>query len=375
MLFMSVAEAPEPKVDDLVSAVRTLDRAHRKWQNSDEDRFPEYLVAACGAVSVLVTSGFPKDDRLIGLFLASVNLANSYQAVLLEEDGSERGLMAAIEKTTAHLDSIDAADEAPPQSAASMMVDWKTAPQRYTWIARAFGEYDADADLWSGPLFAKNGTPRQDLIDKEVETPGSVLGDNYRPASQRLKVERLRTAAMKQLANIQAGLFRPEGGAVPEKATVLEMLQDGQFADVIAKVKRVSIAEVLEIARANGIAVSNREEVLSRASNESHSNPMAEARGYKKPSFDDEPVDDFYADDDQDLDVDTTEDPLDVIANEPPRVAGKITKEELSEFVLGFLSENPEASQHDILAAAVTTTGKDVSRQMLTPILKQLKEA
>jgi hypothetical protein len=374
MLFMSVAEATEPKVDDLVSAVRTLDRAHRKWQNSDEDRFPEYLVAACGAVSVLVTSGFPKDDRLIGLFLASVNLANSYQAVLLEEDGSERGLMAAIEKTTAHLDSIDAADEAPPQSAASMMVDWKTAPQRYTWIARAFGEYDADADLWSGPLFAKNGTPRQDLIDKEVETPGSVLGDNYRPASQRLKVERLRTAAMKQLANIQAGLFRPEGGAVPEKATVLEMLQDGQFADVIAKVKRVSIAEVLEIARANGIAVSNREEVLSRASNESHSNPMAEARGYKKPSFDDDPADDFY-DDDQDLDVDTTEDPLDVIANEPPRVAGKITKEELSEFVLGFLLENPEASQHDILAAAVTTTGKDVSRQMLTPILKQLKEA
>jgi hypothetical protein len=374
MLFMSVAEATEPKVDDLVSAVRTLDRAHRKWQNSDEDRFPEYLVAACGAVSVLVTSGFPKDDRLIGLFLASVNLANSYQAVLLEEDGSERGLMAAIEKTTAHLDSIDAADEAPPQSAASMMVDWKTAPQRYTWIARAFGEYDADADLWSGPLFAKNGTPRQDLIDKEVETPGSVLGDNYRPASQRLKVERLRTAAMKQLANIQAGLFRPEGGAVPEKATVLEMLQDGQFADVIAKVKRVSIAEVLEIAKANGIAVSNREEVLSRASNESHSNPMAEARGYKKPSFDDDPADDFY-DDDQDLDVDTTEDPLDVIANEPPRVAGKITKEELSEFVLGFLSENPEASQHDILAAAVTTTGKDVSRQMLTPILKQLKEA
>ena len=371
---MSVAEATEPKVDDLVSAVRTLDRAHRKWQNSDEDRFPEYLVAACGAVSVLVTSGFPKDDRLIGLFLASVNLANSYQAVLLEEDGSERGLMAAIEKTTAHLDSIDAADEAPPQSAASMMVDWKTAPQRYTWIARAFGEYDADADLWSGPLFAKNGTPRQDLIDKEVETPGSVLGDNYRPASQRLKVERLRTAAMKQLANIQAGLFRPEGGAVPEKATVLEMLQDGQFADVIAKVKRVSIAEVLEIARANGIAVSNREEVLSRASNEAHSNPMAEARGYKKPSFDDDPADDFY-DDDQDLDVDTTEDPLDVIANEPPRVAGKITKEELSEFVLGFLSENPEASQHDILAAAVTTTGKDVSRQMLTPILKQLKEA
>jgi hypothetical protein len=374
MLFMSVAEATEPKVDDLVSAVRTLDRAHRKWQNSDEDRFPEYLVAACGAVSVLVTSGFPKDDRLIGLFLASVNLANSYQAVLLEEDGSERGLMAAIEKTTAHLDSIDAADEAPPQSAASMMVDWKTAPQRYTWIARAFGEYDADADLWSGPLFAKNGTPRQDLIDKEVETPGSVLGDNYRPASQRLKVERLRTAAMKQLANIQAGLFRPEGGAVPEKATVLEMLQDGQFADVVAKVKRVSIAEVLEIAKANGITVSNREEVLSRASNEAHSNPMAEARGYKKPSFDDDPADDFY-DDDQDLDVDTTEDPLDVIANEPPRVAGKITKEELSEFVLGFLSENPEASQHDILAAAVTTTGKDVSRQMLTPILKQLKEA
>jgi hypothetical protein len=375
MLFMSVAEAVEPEVDNLVKAVRTLDRAHKAWQKSDEDRFPEYLVAACGAVSVLVTSGFPKDDRLIQLFLASVNLANAYQAVLLEEDGAERGLMAAIEKTTAHLDSIDAEDEAPPQSVASMMAEWKNAPQRYTWIARAFGEYDADEDIWRGPLFAKNGTPRQDLIDKEVTTPGCVLGENYKPASQRLKVERLRIAAMKQLANIQAGLFRPEGGAVPEKASVLELLQDGQFPDVIAKVKRVSIASVMEIAKANGITVSSRDDILSRAANESHSDPMAEARGYKKPSFDDEPVDDFYADDDQDFDVDTTDDPLDIIANEPPRVAGKITKEELSEFVLGFLSENPDASQHDILAAAVTTTGKDVSRQMLTPILKQLKEA
>lgn len=373
---MSVCEAVEPEVDHLVKAVRTLDRAHKAWQKSDEDRFPEYLVAACGAVSVLVTSGFPKDDRLIQLFLASVNLANAYQSVLLEEDGSERGLMAAIEKTTAHLDSIEAEDEAPPVSAASMMADWKNAPQRYTWIARAFGEYDADEDLWRGPLFAKNGTPRQDLIDKEVATPGSVLGADYKPASQRLKVERLRTAAMKQLANIQAGLFRPEGGAVPEKASILELLQDGQFPDVIAKVKRTSIAEVMDIAKANGIAVSSRDDILNRAANESHSDPVSEARGYKKPSFDDDPADDFYSDDDdQDFDVDTTDDPLDTIVNEPPRVAGKITKEELSEFVLGFLSENPDASQHDILAAAVVTTGKDVSRQMLTPILKQLKEA
>jgi len=374
MFLMSVADAVEPQIDDLVEAVKTLDKAYLRWTKSKDDDFPEYLATICAGISCLVTTGFPKDDRLVGLYTSCIALAAAYQGVLEENPGSELALIGAIESVRKHLDTIEQEDEAPVQSVASMLSEWKGSPLRYQWVAKAFGEYDGDEDKWRGPFFNGNGVPRQDLIEKEAATPGSVLGENYRPASIRLKAERMRAAALKRLQGLQAGLFRPEGGAKPEKATVLEMLQDGQYADVISRVKKVPLSEVLEIAKANGVTVASRDDVLGRAALESQADPKLEALGYVKPSYDDPddlPLDD---DDDQPFDVDTTveSDPFD-IDDEPVMVSQKITPEELSEFVLQYLAENEDASMHDILGAAVTSTGKDVSRQMLTPILKKLR--
>jgi hypothetical protein len=147
---------------------------------------------------------------------------------------------------------------------------------------------------------------------------------------------------------------------------------------VISRVKGVSVNEVLAVAKEHGIAVSTRETDLGSAALESSSDPIAEARGYVKPLFDDSDDmhdDDFPDDDDQPIDVDTTSetDQLDDIENAPVRVSSKITTQELEDFTLSFLAENNDATMHEILGAAVTQTGKDVSRQMLAPILKKLK--
>lgn len=369
-VLMSVAEAVAPvveHVEPLIVAVRTLDKAFARWWKLKDDLdFPPELVSAISVVCSLVTTSFPKDDRLMDLYLCCLKLANAFQSVIEEEPNSERLVIGAIELVVKNLDAIDQEEEAPQQSVQSMLSEWKNSSQKYLWVARAFGSYDAEEDTWEGPFFTR-GIPDQRKIDRESENPGTVLGNGFQPKSSQLKAARIKADAMKQLANLQAGLFRPEGGAKPEKATVLELLRDGQYPDVISRIKGVSVNEVLAVAKEYGIAVSTRETDLGAAALESSSNPIAEARGYVKPSFDD--ADDLPDDDDQPFDVDATIDAVD----EPERVSSKISTQELEDFTLSFLAENNDATMHEILGAAVTQTGKDVSRQMLAPILKKLR--
>lgn len=375
----TVLESPQTHTDDLVSAVRTLDKAYQKWLATDDDsEFPPTLVKAISVVAAIVTTGFPKDDRLVSLFLACANLATAFQDVLNEKPGSARTTVAAIENVCKFLDAHESQEEAPHQSVASLLTEWKNQPNRYVWIARQFGEYDADQDLWRGPFFNRAGVPMADRIEKEASSPGSVLGEGFTPNHQQVKNARIKAAALAQLANLQAGLFRPEGGAVPEKASVLDQLKDGQYPDVISRVSKVPLSEVLKVAADNGLTVSSRDDDLGRAALESFSDPVAEASGFVKPSFDTVP-DDFAddSDDDQPFDVDTTAETTDDLAGVPMAQSevGKITSAELEQFTLDYLSENEDATTQDILIAAVETTGKSVSRQMLTPILKKLRGA
>lgn len=375
----TVLESPQTHTDDLVSAVRTLDKAYQKWLATDDDsEFPPTLIKAISVVAAIVTTGFPKDDRLVSLFLACANLATAFQDVLNEKPGSARTTVAAIENVCKFLDAHESQEEAPQQSVASLLAEWKNAPNRYVWVARQFGEYDADQDIWRGPFFNRAGVPMADRIEKEAASAGSILGEGFTPNHQAVKNARIKAAALSQLANLQAGLFRPEGGAFPEKASVLDQLKDGQYPDVISRVSKVPLSEVLKIAADNGIKVSSRDDDLGRAASEAFSDPIAEASGFVKPSYDTVP-DDFAddADDDQPFDVDTTEETTDVLAGVEMATAepAKLSSSELEQFTLDYLSENEDATAQDILIAAVETTGKSASRQMLSPILKKLRGA
>lgn len=362
-------------VDDLVGAVRTLDKVFTRWQKSTDDDFPPDLVSAISAVCTIVTTGFPSDNRLVNLYMACIGLATAFQDVLTEERGSARRCVAAVEQVVKFLDNFETADEKPVRSVKSMLDEWKKEPLRYQWIAREFGEYDPDDDLWRGPFFNRNGIPQVDRIEKEAATPGSILGDGYVPQTQAMRNARIRSEALKSLSNIQAGLFRPEGGAKPEKASVLELLQDGQFPDVVSRIKGVPLSDVLQVAKDHNIRVQDRDSILSQAAAESHSDPIAESMGYVKPSYDPDDLDQFDDDDDEPFDVDTTDESLMGTVERESTDTGPITESELSDFVLTYLSENEGATVHDVLAAAVETTGKSVSRDMLSPIMKRVRES
>jgi len=364
---------PVPQPDNLVLAVRTLDKCFQRYLRSDSDEFPAELISSISVVCALVTTSFPKDDNLVQLFLSCTQLAGAFQDVMNEEPGSARTCIARVEDVLRFLEAAESDQSPPPQSVKSMLADFGASPMRYQWVANAFGDIDPDTEKWTGPFFTRNGQVNVSAIEKEALTPGSVLGDDFKPLGQQRKQARIKAAAIRQLGQLQAGLFRPEGGLKPEKATVLEMLQEGQYVDVIARVKGVTVVAVVETARQNGIKVVDRELELSKAANDASSDPMAEATGYKKPTY--EPDDDFGdADDD---DTDDTADDVELIEDEDAIETSptEMTNAELEEFALGFLAEHPNASAHEILATAVEETGKSVRRQMLTPILRSLKGA
>jgi len=368
------------QADGLVLAVRALDKAYSNWMRSEnEDDFPPALVQAVGVVCALVSTSFPKDDRLMALFMSCTQLAAAFQGVIEEEPGSARGLVQGIENVLKHLGAHEQEQEVPLVPVATMLHEYKNSSQRYMWIAKAYGDYDTDFDIWKGPFFSSSGVVLSHLIEKEAATPGSVLGDDFKPMGAQRKAARIRAAAIKQLSALQTGLFRPEGGAVPEKASVLDMLKEGQFPDVIARVKGVPLNTVLAQAATAGIKVRNRDDELNRAALEASSDPIAEAGGYQKPTFDD-PEDD--EDEDFDDEPEATPEPeeeqdtTDTLDDEaPPAVIERMTSDELTDFAVGFLAENPMATAHEILATAVTELGKSASRQMLAPILKTLRSA
>lgn len=365
----------EDTPDQLVLAVQALDKSFNHWvKHSKDDDFPPSLIKAIGVIGVLVTTGFPKDDRLVGLYAACVRMAGAFQAVEQEESGSARKLVAEIERVCEYLDAVEQAEVAPVQSVKSMLDEYKQDPKRYTWVARAFGEFDADEDVWRGPFFTRTGVPNQAAIEKEATEPGSILGENYQPAAHKLKMERLRAAAVKQLAGLQAGLFRPEGGAHPEKASILEQLQDGQYADVIARVSKVPLAEVLKVASDNGIKVKNRDDDIAESLGSITAKPELEAYGYEATTYD-EPVDTGIDDEDVPYDVDTTDDgepdPFDLDNVVEPE---KITSEELSNIAAELYAENNDVTAQDIMAAAVQRTRKTVSRQQVAPLMKKLRQ-
>ena len=370
---MSAVCEVEPEVDNLVKAVRALDKSFQRYLRADDDDFPPELITAISVVCALVTTSFPKDDNLVQLFLSCTQLAGAFQDVMNEEPGSATKCIGCVENVLKFLEAAESDQSPPPQSVKSMLADFGAASMRYQWVANAFGDIDPDTERWTGPFFTRNGQVNVAAIEKEASNPGSVLGDDFRPLGQQRKQARIKAAAIRQLNQLQAGLFRPEGGLKPEKATVLEMLKEGQYVDVIARVKGVTVEAVTAVARQNGIKIVDRELDLSKAANDASSDPMSEAVGYQKPTY--EPDDDF---DDVDDYADEVTEETDSIEDEDENglqsAPTEMTHAELEEFALGFLAEHPNASAHEILATAVEETGKSVRRQMLTPILRKLKD-
>lgn len=128
-----------------------------------------------------------------------------------------------------------------------VLIDQKVSYQQIA--QRIYGWFNPATEQFEGPLLDERGNPDIDLIHKEAEQAGSVVPKDWVHPSERERVEQ-------EAAAVEASLepsVRHESKPTEDPATVEELLREGAFPEQIARVKGLSINQVLSIAEQHGI--------------------------------------------------------------------------------------------------------------------------
>ncbi len=216
----------------------------------------------------------------------------------------------------------------------------------YLLLEQRVSDYQIAFHIWGhggkGPFVTPSGQPDTQKIREEAKEPGKYTANWVHP-------EELRRAQHQQgelKRRLSAVSTREEVPQTIEKASVEEMLREGQYPDVIAKVKNVSLEDVLSAARRAGITPSERPNLASmRAPQEPGSSPQAE----RAASPDDATIDD----DEDELDDD-----------EPSQSVEEV-----------ILELNDGTRGNAEIKAALAERGFDVTVQKISAVIREAKKA
>ncbi len=133
-----------------------------------------------------------------------------------------------------------------------------------------------------GPFITPAKQPDIAKIEDEVANPGKHTADWIHPEQVIRQRDRQRELS-RRLSQVSHRETKDE--RTPEKATILQMLGENQYPDVIAKVKGVTVEEVLKVAQENKITPNVRPNLASmRAPQE----PQLPAERLNVATFDEE---------------------------------------------------------------------------------------
>lgn len=150
-----------------------------------------------------------------------------------------------------------------------LLAQAKDDPRRYEYVARAYGarkplDDDGRKFLWVGPFFDVRGVPNLAAIEAHAKWEQDPDGKGSRsmipegwvhPADQH-RVDEHEAAVKRRLAAIKARQDAAGGDIDP--ATVEELILEGQYVDVIAKAKGITVEEVEAEAEKLGLTINVR---------------------------------------------------------------------------------------------------------------------
>ncbi len=239
---------------------------HRAWANDpDAKLYPPNLVLRLVHLLLSVFAGEPFPQRLSGTWFRLLDLANKTVPVALSDleavDSSGRPKLAwvrAIEEFDASLKPKIVPNRVCP-SFPRVMAEFGGDLRRDLYVAREFAIYSADEGKWIGPLMTASGDPNATAIFRELKTPGSVIPPGFHPEDLRdpAPAVELEPAPAGLLASLRRCLEINDVRnveAVEDPATIEDLLCQGQYVPVIARIKNVSEDHVREIAAQLGIA-------------------------------------------------------------------------------------------------------------------------
>lgn len=241
----------------MLLAVGELIRVHDEWEADPEG--PGYITspfegALNHAVAVCCHGDVPADCREVATAMDALRTAwNRYQegdrlpgAVPTGEFWSSfRGVLAAF-------NGAENPNVRPLEPVHLLYESMRSYPNRDLQIARMYGTRQPDGRggfQWVGPFFGPNGVPRADLIHRQAQAERGVKGvEPVLPADWVHPEHVAASARAKAAAEGRLSRLESRAGESSPKidpATIEDLLREGQYPDVIAKVKGVPMADVL----------------------------------------------------------------------------------------------------------------------------------
>lgn len=143
------------------------------------------------------------------------------------------------------------------------------------------------------PLCGPNGEPDANKIQQEAENPGSVVPSNWIPPEQAAKLAKFQEETQRRIVNTE---ILEEERDYEDPSSAEDLLREGQYPAVVARVKNMSLQDVMAIAERlsqDGVKVNEHVPNLAamRSTYEPQLTPEQDAALQpKKPPADENPI-------------------------------------------------------------------------------------
>lgn len=264
---MSVATEEQAAVktsrtDAILSATDTLIRVHDDWENDEKSPLQPseaFETALIAAVETAENGDTPMQCRELVTALSRLGFEWSEYA-----DGKMDRRRCPVGSFWAAFRAVlNAREGATPPARQRLEPVAELLAQGVTYHQIAHHIYGHHG---RGPFLNRAGQPDVTLILQERDKPGSVIGDDWvHPADAAAQ----KTASVEMKRRLTAIKRRDEDRpeVTIDPATIEQLLREGQYPDVIARVKGTTLEAVLAEAQRLGIRPNERPDLSNRSAN------------------------------------------------------------------------------------------------------------
>jgi hypothetical protein len=272
--------SPSPAVNretEIKSALKTMIDAKRRWSLSEDRFFPDWLEnAISAALNIALNGDIPAS--CIKIHAACVRLADAWSWIITDGEGLDqktgipgRAFWGLFESVEVQMKNSEVSKNRFLRPVKELLEEYKNdGGRKWQYIARDYGYLDKTGEdhVWKGPFF-HNGNVMQLLIEKEAREPGSVVPAGWHPEDENEKTQKNKVIADSGSALSRIRQHLKSQGKIQESpedpATIEELLRQGQFVSVIARVKKVSEDEVRAVADRLKITALSKEDLYQKA--------------------------------------------------------------------------------------------------------------
>lgn len=250
--------------EEILAAVDDLLAAHDEWESDPlAPSVPSvaFESAINGAITICEHGDVPGDCRQLVKSMETLALQwTAYENGDMQPTGMPKQTFWAALSDVARNRLESSHDERPKLESVMRLKTDKVSDEQ---IAKIYGTRveTARGPKWVGPFFDSRGVVLASKIREEAEKPGSVIPSDWVHPTEQARLDKVTEANRNRLTRVQ-------GRATDNtpKEDPLKLLKDGQYADVVAKVCKMPLDDVIELANENGIEVSSRPNLMSERS-------------------------------------------------------------------------------------------------------------